>query len=102
MILDIFLVFVGLVLGFFLPGFFITLIFFKELEIMEKIGLGMVFSIAINIVLGLFLGYNEYMKELTGGITRQNVWFGLLAITFILASLYSIDKLRYYLLLKDV
>jgi uncharacterized membrane protein len=74
----------GLLLALFLPGYLVTRIFFKELEELEKIALGFVLSIAIDIALGLFLGYNETMKNLTGGITALNLWLYLGSITIIL------------------
>jgi len=49
----------------------------------SKFALGFVLSIAIDIFFGLFLGYNEYMKNLTGGITATNLWISGLKGTFI-------------------
>ncbi|MGV8086560.1 MAG: DUF1616 domain-containing protein [Candidatus Woesearchaeota archaeon] len=74
----------GLILALFLPGYLIARIFFKELDELEKVALGFVLSIAIDIALGLFLGYNETMKNITGGITAFNLWLYLGSITIIL------------------
>ena len=82
MILHILQIIFGLVFALFIPGFLLTLIFFKELELIEKIGLAFVLSICIDIFVGLFLGYNETMKNITGGITSKNVWLYLLNISF--------------------
>ena len=71
-------------LALFLPGYLIARLFFKELEELEKVALGFVLSIALDIIVGLFLGYNEYMKNLTGGITAFNLWLYLGSITIIL------------------
>ena len=88
MILQIFQIISGLLFSLFIPGFLLTLILFKELDLIEKIGLGMVLSICIDIALGLFLGYNEYMKELTGGIIAKNIWIGLITISLGLFVIY--------------
>ncbi len=58
----------------FMPGFLITLIFFKETKLLERILLSVAFSIMISIIIGISLGYNQNVKELTGGINSLNVW----------------------------
>ena len=83
-ILSILQIVIGLPLALFIPGYLITRIFFKELGELEKVALGFVLSIAVDIFLGLFLGYNKYMKDLTGGITALNLWLYLGAITQLL------------------
>lgn len=83
-ILQVLQIIIGLPLALFLPGYLIARIFFHELEELEKIALGFVLSIALDIFLGLFLGYNEYMKNLTGGITALNLWAYLGSITILL------------------
>ncbi len=80
----------GLPLALFIPGYLIARIFFEELEELEKIALGFVLSIALDILVGLFLGYNKYMKELTGGITATNLWIYLGSITIILAIFWAL------------
>ena len=64
----------GLAFALFIPGIFITLIFFREVSFLERILLGIAFSIMISISVGIGLGYNKNVKELTGGITPYNVW----------------------------
>jgi len=83
-ILNIIQIVIGLPLALFLPGYLIARIFFKELDELEKIALGFVISIAIDIIVGLFLGYNETMKNFTGGITALNLWLYLGTLTIIL------------------
>lgn len=78
----------GLALALFIPGYLIAKIWFKELSELEKVALGFVFSISIDIFLGLILGYNETMKNYTGGITAFNIWFYLVIITLLLLSYY--------------
>jgi len=91
-ILQILQIIIGLPLALFLPGYLITRIFFKELEELEKIALGFVVSIAVDIFLGLFLGYNKYMKELTGGITALNLWIYLGSITILLLIFWALIR----------
>jgi len=83
-ILSIIQIIIGLPLALFLPGYLIARLFFKELDELEKVALGFVLSIAIDIIIGLFLGYNETMKNLTGGITAINLWLYLGTLTIIL------------------
>lgn len=81
---------IGLPLALFIPGYLISRIFFNELDELEKIALGFVLSIAIDIFIGLFLGYNKYMKDLTGGITALNLWIYLGSITIILTIFWAL------------
>lgn len=88
--IDILRIIIGLPLALFIPGYLLARIFFNELEELEKVALGFVLSIAVDIFLGLFLGYNKYMKELTGGITATNLWIYLGSITIILAIFWAL------------
>jgi len=81
---------IGLPLALFIPGYLVARIFFKELEELEKVALGFVLSIAIDILVGLFLGYNETMKNITGGITTFNLFLYLGSITVILIMVWAI------------
>ena len=84
----------GSLLALFIPGYLLTLIFFKELNLLEKIALAITFSIMIDVSIAIFLGYNETMKELTGGITSENVWFYSLIVTGFLFVLYFFTKTK--------
>ena len=86
--LDIVRIIIGLPLALFIPGYLLALIFFKELDTREKIGLGFVLSICVDIAVGLFLGYNKRMKDITGGITATNLWVYLGGITIIFLAVY--------------
>lgn len=86
--MNIIRIIVGLALALFIPGYLIARIFFKELSELEKVALAFVLSISIDIFLGLFLGYNETMKNITGGITAFNIWIYLTLITLILLIIY--------------
>lgn len=88
----------GLALALFLPGFFITYIFFREVEILERLLLSVTFSIIISVAIGIGLGYNENVKNLTGGITSRNVWkYEIIAtsIAGILALLLNIRRISF-------
>lgn len=74
----------GLVFGMFLPGFFITWIFFREVKWLERVSLSVAYSIMITITIAISLGYNENVKNITGGITSGNLWVWELIITGIL------------------
>ena len=90
--LQILQVVIGLPLALFLPGYLIARIFFKELEELEKVALGFVLSIALDILVGLFLGYNETMKNITGGITAFNLWLYLGTITIVLIITWALKN----------
>ena len=68
-------------LALFIPGFLITLIFFREVNLLERLMLGITFSIMISIAIGISLGYNKEVREFTGGINPTNVWLWELIIT---------------------
>ena len=72
---------IGLLLALFIPGFLITLIFFREVNLLERLMLGITFSIMISIAIGISLGYNKEVREFTGGINPTNVWLWELIIT---------------------
>jgi uncharacterized membrane protein len=82
--LTIIQIIIGLPLALFLPGYLIALNWFKELSRLEKVALGFVLSICVDIAICLFFGYNKTMKDLTGGITAQNLWVALSIITVLL------------------
>jgi uncharacterized membrane protein len=90
MLLDILRIIAGLALGLFIPGYVAARLFFEELSELEKIALGFVLSIALDICIGLVLGYNATMKNLTGGITAFNLWIYLGVITIILIIMWRI------------
>lgn len=79
----------GLLFALFLPGLFVTLIFFRELKLLERVILSITFSIMISVAIGISLGYDADVAHITGGITSFNVWkwelittsvFGFLAL----------------------
>jgi len=90
--LNIIQIILGLPLALFITGYLCARIFFKELEELEKVALGFVLSIAIDIIVGLFLGYNETMKNITGGITAFNLWLYLGSITIILTIVWALKN----------
>jgi hypothetical protein len=58
------------------------------------LALAFILSISLDIFIGLFLGYNETMKNITGGITAFNLWLYLLAATAIAAIIYLVKMDR--------
>jgi hypothetical protein len=78
----------GFVFALFLPGFFVTMIFFRHSKWLEKLLLSVTFSIMIALTIGIVLGYNKEVAQITGGISPANVWQWELFVTgffFILA-----------------
>jgi prepilin signal peptidase PulO-like enzyme (type II secretory pathway) len=84
----------GALLLFVLPGLFVTLIFFKSEQILLKIVYTVFFSILIAVFVGMFLGYNETMKDLTGGITRHNLIMYLTVISGILFLIFLAKTIK--------
>jgi len=100
--LQILQIILGLPLALFVTGYLVARIFFKELEELEKVALGFVLSIAIDIIVGLFLGYNETMKNITGGITAFNLWLYLGSITIILMIVWAVRNGDEYKKVSDL
>jgi len=96
MIFEILHAIAGLVMGLFIPGFLLTLILFKELDLLERIALSIGLSIAIDIFVGLFLGANKTMKMITGGITEFNVWFYLVVVCVILLFIFVLQWTNFF------
>tara|TARA_Y100000310_G_C20570100_1_gene757573 strand:- start:187 stop:483 length:297 start_codon:yes stop_codon:yes gene_type:complete len=88
MILEILHAIIGLSFGLFIPGFLLTLVLFKKINPLERIVISVGLSIGIDILIGLFLGANKTMKEITGGITELNIWLYLIFISVILGVIY--------------
>ena len=88
MILQLLHIMVGLLFGLFIPGFLLTLILFKKIDLLERIALSIGLSIAVDVFVGLFLGANQTMKEITGGITEFGVWLYLIAVSIIFILIY--------------
>jgi len=83
---------IGLSLVIFVPGYLLTRLIFKDLENLEKILLSIGINIVIDILLAFFLGINETMKDITGGITQRNILIYLGSLTFILLFLNVLFK----------
>ncbi len=92
MILFILKAIIGALFALFIPGYLLVLIFFKELNNLQKIALAIVLSIIVAVSIGIFLGYNETMKNLTGGVTEYNVWVYELVISGILFIIYLLKE----------
>ena len=84
---------IGLLLALFIPGVLITLIFFREVNALERILLSVTFSIMVSVAIGISLGYNKDVKEFTGGINPSNVWmWELIATSALLAVVLVIHR----------
>ena len=82
----------ALVLVLFLPGFFLTLIFFKKLDLIKLILFSFSFSIIIDVLLAFFLGGTKFLKNMTGGYTSLNIFGSLLFISTLLAVVYFLSR----------
>ena len=71
----------GFLFALFLPGFFVTTLFFRNAKWLERIALSISFSVMVALAIGLSLGYNEATKIATGGINPYNVWKWELIVT---------------------
>ncbi len=60
----------GLLFVFFIPGFLLTLLFFEDEPWHAKALFSVVISICFTVFLGLLLGFNETMKNITGGLSK--------------------------------
>ena len=92
-----FITIAGLSFALFLPGFLLTLIFFKEYRLLERIMLSIAFSIMISIAIGIILGYNQNVKNITGGISQSNAWRIEIILTLLLlfvAIIINIKKIN--------
>ena len=79
---------VGFIFVFFLPGFAWTLVFFKQINIIERIVLSFGLSIAVVTLSLLFLNKVAEIK-----ITGFNSVLVIIAVTIIPVALYSLNKL---------
>jgi uncharacterized membrane protein len=69
-LLEILRILLGITFVFFIPGFLITLLFFEEESWHIKALFSVVISICFTVFLGLLLGFNETMKNITGGLSK--------------------------------
>ena len=92
MILEAIIAIIGTLFALFIPGYLLVLIFFKELKLLQKIALAITLSIMVDVAIGIFLGYNETMKNLTGGVTAGNVWFYSLIVSAFLLVMYLFTR----------
>jgi len=82
----------GLLFVFAIPGFLVTMIFFEKSDKFEKTILSIILSISFYVLLGVFLGFNETAKNLTGGLSTFNLWIYSLVINIALLVIYIIKK----------
>jgi uncharacterized membrane protein len=84
-----------MILGFLLlllPGFLITMIFFNKKSILEKILYTFLISIAFSVIVGMVLGFNEFMFKVTGGVSRTSLMIVYVIVNFGLIVFYFMKK----------
>ncbi len=75
----------GFAFGLFIPGYIMVRLFFSDLNKIEQVAVAIALSIATDIAIGIFLGYNKAWAQVTGGITQFTVWRAMLVVTAVLA-----------------
>ena len=86
MILQILQFTLGTVFFFFIPGYLLTIVLFKEdITNFEKIALSIGLSLAINIFIGLLLAFNKIF-------TSKNLWICIIIISLILLIIFFVEK----------
>lgn len=75
---------IGIFLLVVIPGYLLTLILFKKIDLLEKIAFSVVFSLSINIFIGLILGFLKIFN-------KTNLWIFSLVVTGVLF-LYYLKK----------
>ncbi|MBU1164971.1 DUF1616 domain-containing protein [Patescibacteria group bacterium] len=85
--------FTGLILSIFLPGFLLSLILFKKnkLQIIERLVISFGLSVAISIIIGLFLCIIKVFFDILG-ITKLNLYLGLLVVSLTLCLILLYKK----------
>ncbi len=79
---------VGFILVFFLPGFAWTLVFFRQLKVIERIALSFGLSIAVVTLTILFLNFVVKMR-----LTTLNIVIVIIVITAIPMAIYYLNRL---------
>jgi uncharacterized membrane protein len=90
MIIDIIRIVLGLLLGLFIPGLILVMVFFRELNLLEKLSLAVVFSMMISISIAVYLGYNAEQAAITGGLVFENIIRLQVMVVAILSILYML------------
>jgi len=89
MILQILQFILGVVFFFFIPGYLLTIVLFKEgITNFEKIALSIGLSLAINIFIGLLLAFNKIF-------TSKNLWICIILTSVILFVIFFIEKKKF-------
>ncbi|MEM4267812.1 MAG: hypothetical protein QXK37_03180 [Candidatus Woesearchaeota archaeon] len=87
---------IGLLFTLFIPGFCLDLLLFKRKPLIERVALGILFSMLIDLGLTFFLAGSKTAAKITGGLMPITLWAYLIAISaiFFFAFLYSLKKQR--------
>jgi uncharacterized membrane protein len=82
----------GILFAFFVPGFLITMLFFEDEPWHIKALFSIVISICFTVFLGLLLGFNETMKNVTGGLAKT--WLYMLLFCGLLVFMNIVKMTR--------
>jgi len=93
MIFSVINVIFGLLFGLFLPGYLLMKIFYDKQKGVERFILIVALSLAVDVLIGLSLGGNHIMKDLTGGITVLNVWVYMIFVCLVLFVVFLVKKI---------
>ena len=87
--MNIFIILAGLLFSIFLPGYLISLLLFRKLDILARITLSLAFTTVIVTVLSILL---SWLSTIAGQktITSYIVWSSLLLISLIFVTLIFI------------
>jgi len=88
----IFRIIFGLGLFLFIPGYFLTKIFFNKSKRLELILLSLMFSIMSGLTIGIFFGYDRAQALKTGGFTFNNLFIAELVLTLLLMIIFYIQQ----------
>ena len=88
MIIELLHFIIGIAFLLFIPGYLLSLVLFKKLEILERIALAIGLSISIDVILGLIFGFNKLTAQITGGISGLKIWLGLISVSLVLSVVY--------------
>lgn len=72
----------------FIPGYLLSLLLFKDVDVFERVAISVVLSIFVDVFVGLFFGATKYNKMITGGITVFNIIAGLIVVSAAFCLIY--------------
>jgi uncharacterized membrane protein len=76
MIVELIRIVLGILIVLFMPGYLLSVVLFRKLRAIERIGLALGLSVFIVVFMGFFLTVLVHLTSLEG-ITTQSVWISL-------------------------